>query len=97
MAVSKVRAQRREGDFSAEIPCYRELTGNFALFGSVSGAWQGLRTAESGGFHAKFPCPGTGNLQSDNREFKIAEQGIRNRTTGNLEWITGNTFCAFFG
>jgi hypothetical protein len=69
------RREQGKGQFSAEIPCYRELTGNFAFFGCANGAWQGLQTAEFGHFSEK------GAFR--NREFGIVEQGIRNDGTGN--------------
>jgi hypothetical protein len=93
MAVSKDRAQSREGDFSAEIPCYRELTGNFVFFGMPDSGHFGWKARNSAIFQ---PDParrnrefgfvkqgirnhGTGNTKSNNREYEIAEQGIRNR------------------
>jgi hypothetical protein len=106
MAVSKGRAQSREGDFSAEIPCYRELTGNFVFFGTPDSGHFGWKAQISAIFQPEAPYRnrefgfveqgirnhGTGNTKARNREYEIAEQGIRNRGTGNHS----DTFCRNF-
>jgi hypothetical protein len=93
MVVSKGRAQRREGDFSAEIPCYRELTGNFVFFGMPDSGHFGWKARNSAIFQSEAPCRnrefgfvkqgiqnhGTGNTNPGNREYESREQGIRNR------------------
>jgi hypothetical protein len=85
--------------FLAEIPCYRELTGNFVFFGCpisqndpASGGilrpfWQNSRSAEQG--ISKWI---TGNsfapnreLKSDNREFRIR----RSAPNGAVGTISG--------
>jgi hypothetical protein len=55
--------------FSAEIPCYRELTGNFGFFASDFG--------HNGPASGGIPKPFGQNSRS-------AEQGISKRITGNL-------------
>jgi hypothetical protein len=70
------RSEARRVQFLAEIPCFRELTGNFAFFRRPISAEFALRAAESGGISGKFPVGGTGNLKVRNREFSFAEQGI---------------------
>jgi hypothetical protein len=77
MAVSKGRSARTKDDFSAEIPCYRELTGNFAFFG-MSDSGHIAREARNSAVFQSEPA-------FRNREFEIVEQGIRIFGTGNTK------------
>jgi hypothetical protein len=79
------------GHFLAEIPCYRELTGNFGFFEHGKGPGFACGAPEFRGFRANSLFRGTGNSKRSNREYESSEQGIRNRGTGNSKWITGNT------
>jgi hypothetical protein len=50
--------------FSAEIPCYRELTGNFHFFARRFGVKSALEAAKFGRFRSNSLFPGTGNFES---------------------------------
>jgi hypothetical protein len=72
----------RDRRFLAEIPCFREFTGNSAFFGRTISAGFALRSAEFGGFRGNsrsaeqgIQNSRTGNTKTRNREFKRSETG----------------------
>jgi hypothetical protein len=85
------------GHFLAEIPCFRELTGNLDIFecGNVAGLARGATEFRGSRANSCLQKQGiqnreTGNTNLRNREYKSQEQGIQNRRTGNPAMITGN-------
>jgi hypothetical protein len=76
--------------FSAEIPCFRELTGKSHFFERRLEPEMARKAAEIGRFEGNsrqteqgIQKLGTGNSKVRNWEFESAEQGIRFSVTGN--------------